>query len=90
MLEALVRNWLFSLLQKSSGSKCQALSIISQQPPSQVIRRKEDKYPHMNLCAVLVKDLRKQKPKLSVMTKPKVSRLTMLILLTHNEEIEKR
>lgn len=35
---------------KSSGSKTQALSIVSQQPPSQVIRRKEDKYPHMNLC----------------------------------------
>lgn len=90
MLQALVRNWLFGLLQKSSDSKSQALSIVSQQPPSQVISRKEDKYPHMNLCVVLVKDMRKQKPKLSIMTKSKVSRLTTLMLLTHNGEIERR
>ena len=36
------------------------------------------------------KRLEEAEPKLSVMTKPKVSRLTMLILLTHNEEIGKR
>lgn len=69
ILQVLVRTWLFFLLQKSLGSKSQALSVVSQQPPSQGVRRKEDDDPHMNLCTVLVKDLKKQKAKLNFMAK---------------------